>query len=217
MTKIEVWNTSINSAEVQFRDAADEDLVLLMARTTRYQKIKRNGVYIEAYGKKFWFKNDDTVFHVGKEVYVRYDPANLDAVRIYDKETDKFLFIYQRADYLDVDYHAADEEGLTKIEAAQKHIRQTQKAVRKAAKDYTNSEVIDILAARIHEAESHLDKFQIQRPSTVYPITAKELNEQYPERENIISVTFTEEAEQQLKELEELNAMNERLARAKGA
>ena len=217
MTKIQVWNESINSAEVQFRDAADEDLVLLMARTTRYQQIKRNGVYIEAYGKKFWFKNDDTVFHVGKEVYVRYDPANLDTVRIYDKETDKFLSVYQRADYLDVDYHAADEEGLTRVETAQKHIRQTQKAVRKAAKDYTDSEKIDILAARIHEAESHLDKFRIQRPATVYPVTAAELNEQHPGRDNIISVTISEEAEQQLKKLEELNAMNERLARAKGA
>lgn len=89
MTRLDVWNESINSAEVMFRDADDADLILLMARTTRYQKIQRNGVFIEQYGKKIWFKNEETVFHVGKEVYVRYDPAELDTVRVFDRETDK--------------------------------------------------------------------------------------------------------------------------------
>lgn len=53
-------------------NATDEDLTLLMARTSRYRKIKRNGVCIELYGKKIWFKDENTVFNIGREVYVRY-------------------------------------------------------------------------------------------------------------------------------------------------
>lgn len=68
MTHIEVWNESINSDEVVFRDADDEDLTLLMARTSRYQKIKRNDVFVELYGKKVWFKNAETLFHINEEV-----------------------------------------------------------------------------------------------------------------------------------------------------
>lgn len=214
MTKIEVWNESIHSPEVQFRDASDEDLTLLMARTTRYQKIKRNGVCIEQYGQKIWFNDEETPFHVGREVYVRFDPANLDTVRVYDKETDKFLWVYKRADYLYVDYHVTDEEGLTSVENAMRHIRQNQKAIRKKAADYTDSEAIDVLAARINEAENNLPKFQIQKPSTVYPVTAEEINTQYPGRSEILSVTFSDEAQRQF---EEIRAMNDRLERAKGA
>lgn len=206
MSRIDVWNESINSDEVVFRDAADDDLTLLLARTTRYQKIKRNGVFIELYGKKIWFKDDKTVFNIGKEVYVRYDPAELDTVRIYDKETDKYLWTYYRADYLNVPYAAKGEEGRNKIATAMSHIARNKKAIKEAAKAYTDFDGIETLAARINEAVSNMDKMSIQRPSRIHPITADEINSEYPGRENIISV-----------ELAELRAVNDKLEKAKGA
>lgn len=210
MTRMDVWNESINSSEVVFRDAADEDLALLLARTSRYQKIQRNGVFIELYGKKIWYKDENTSFHVGKEVYVRYDPAELDEVRVYDKETDKFLWVYQRADYLNVPYQAKDEEGRNKIAVAMAHIARNKKAITQTVAAYTDSDAIDVLAARIHEAASNMDKMQIRRPNTIQPITAAELNDAHPERENIVSVSISEE-------FAALKAMNDKLERAKGA
>lgn len=210
MTRIDVWNESINSPEVMFRDAADEDLVLLLARTSRFQKIKRNGVCIELYGEKIWFKDENTSFHVGKEVYVRYDPAELDEVRVYDKETDRFLWVYKRADYLDVPYNAEGEEGQNKIAVAMKHIARNRKAITQAVAAYTDSDAIDVLAARINEAASNMDKMKICRPKTVHPITAAELNSEYPGRENIISVSISDE-------LAALKAVNDRLEKTKGA
>lgn len=206
MSRIDVWNESINSDEVVFRDAADDDLTLLLARTTRFQKIKRNGVFIELYGKKIWFKDDNTVFNIGKEVYVRYDPAELDTVRVYEKETDKYLWTYHRADYLNVPYAAIGEEGRNKIAIAMSHIAQNKKAIKEAAKAYTDFDGIDTLAARINEAVSNMNKMSIQRPSRIHPITADEINSEYPGRENIISV-----------ELAELRAVNDKLEKAKGA
>jgi len=210
MTRIDVWNESINSPEVMFRDAADEDLVLLLARTSRFQKIKRNGVCIELYGEKIWLKDENTSFHVGKEVYVRYDPAELDEVRVYDKETDRFLWVYKRADYLNVPYDAEGEEGQNKIAVAMKHIARNRKAITQAVAAYTDSDAIDVLAARINEAASNMDKMKICRPKTVHPITAAELNSEYPGRENIISVSISDE-------LAALKAVNDRLEKTKGA
>ena len=210
MSRIQVWNESINSDEVVFRDAADEDLTLLMARNSRYQKIKRNGVFVELYGRKVWFKNEETAFHIGKEVYVRYDPANMNEVRVYDKETDKFLWIYQRADYLNVPYIVKDAEGQEKLAVAMANQRITKKAIKQKVAMYTDSEAIDVLAARINEASANMEKMQIVRPNTVQPITAKEINEKFPERERIELVSISEE-------LMALKEVNDKLQKIKGA
>ncbi len=210
MTRLDVWNESINSDEVVFRDASDEDLALLLARTTRYQQIKRNGVCIELYGKKIWFKNDETVFNVGKEVYVRYDPAKLDEVRVYDKATDKFLWIYKRADFLNVPYLANTDEGRNKIAGAMADVNRNKKFIKQMVNSFTDSEAIDVLAARINEAAANIDKMVVKRPKTVKPITAAELNSQIPGRENITSVSISDE-------LMALKAANDRIEKAKGA
>lgn len=210
MTRLDVWNESINSDEVVFRDASDEDLALLLARTTRYQQIKRNGVCIELYGKKIWFKNDETVFNVGKEVYVRYDPAKLDEVRVYDKATDKFMWVYKRADYLSIPYIAKGEEGRNAISAAMADINRNRKAIKQMVSSFTDSEAIDVLAARINEAAANMDKMVIKRPKTVKPVTAAELNAQASGREQITSVSISDE-------LMALKAANDRIEKAKGA
>lgn len=207
MTRLDVWNQSINSGETVFRDASDDDLTLLMARTTRYQKIKRNGVCIELYGKKIWFKNDSTVFNIGREVYVRYDPADLREVRVYDKETNKFLWTYENADFLSIPYNATGETGRKKVAAAMADIAKNRKIIRQAVTAYTDSEAIDVLAARVNEATANMGKMQIRRPTVIQPVTAQEINANHPERENIIEVDFSE--------LEELRAMNDRLEKAK--
>lgn len=181
-----------------------------MARTSRYQKIHRNGVYIEQYGKKIWFKDDSTVFNVGREVYVRFDPADLDEVRVYDRETDKYLWTYKRADYLNIPYAAKGEEGRNRIAAAMASIARNKKAIKQAVAAYTDSDAIDVLAARINEAASNMGKMQIQRPKKIQPITADELNVKNPGRENIISVEI-------LDELAALKAVNDKLEKAKGA
>lgn len=213
MTHIDVWNESINSAEVVFRDATDEDLTLLLARTTRYQKIKRNGVCIEQYGKKIWFKNDETAFNVGREVYVRFDPSELDEVRVYDKETDKYLWTYQRADYLNVPFHATSEEGPNLFQVAQQRMRHNQKAIVQRAKSYTDYEAIDILAARIQEARNNLSKMQLRRPDNIHQLTAAGLTE--PQQSGITRSSFSDN--QTSDELSRLKEVNDRLQKTKGA
>ena len=213
MSRIEVWNQSVNSDRVAFRDvASEEDLVLLLARNTRYQKIKRNGVYVNMYGKKIWFRDDNTVFNIDKEVYVRYNPYCLDNVRVYDKETDKYLWTYPRADYLSVPFLASDtEDGKDKVAIYQENFYKNRNAIKSKYDEYKNSPyAVDCVAAAINEMNLSAEMFEVKKPSRFEPITAAELNKQNPGRENIVSVEI-------LDELAQLKAVNDRLEKAKGA
>lgn len=213
MSRIEVWNQSVNSDRVTFRDvASEEDLTLLMARNSRYQKIKRNGVFIELYGKKIWFRNEESTFNINREVYVRYNPYNLDSVRVYDKNTDKYLWTYPRADYLDIPFLASESDGNNdKVALYQKKYAENRKILKAQGDIYKNSPyAVDVVAAAINEMNLSAKMFEVKKPSRFEPITAKEINEQNPGRENIISVEI-------LDELAQLKAVNDRLEKAKGA
>ncbi len=208
--RIDVWNESVNSDRVKFRDVASEkDLALLLARSTRYQKIKRDGVFVNMYGKKIWFRDSETPFNIDKEVYVRFDPYNLDSVRVYERETGKYLWTYPRADYLDVPFLAAEsEDGKDRIAEFQKKFAETRKAIKSKAESYTNSPyAADSLAAAINEMKLTAADYEVKKPAKFEPVTAQEIDIEYPEREEITDVDYSE--------LEELRAMNNRLEMAK--
>ena len=193
MSRIDVWNESINSENAVFRDVASEnELDLLLSRTTRYQLIKRNGVFINLYGRKIWFKNDDSIFHINRKVYVRYDPYNIESVRVYDAETDKYLWTYPRAEHLEVPYLAVDTaEGREKLEAFMKNTSIVQKTVKAKADEFLDSPYkIDYLAARLNEMQLNAENYEVKKPSRFQPITSQETNKDYPERSDITEVSY---------------------------
>lgn len=187
MSRQEVWNASVNSAGVVFRDASDDDLAVLLWRVSRYQQIKRNGVFLEVGGKRVWYKDAETALHIGKEVYIKYDPADYSRVRIYDKETDEYLWTYEAADYLSVDYVTDDMDKLQNAMAAK---RRTERFIRQSVEEYTADDRIDVLKTRILEAENGMKNYTVQRPAVIHPVTAPEINAENPGRENIVSVKF---------------------------
>ena len=156
MSRIDVWNESIKYTK--FRDAKDEDLSLLLARTTRYQKIKRNGVYIELAGEKLWYSAEDAWKYQGEEVYVRYDPAEYKTVRVYDKATDAYRFTWTLQTDLNVPYITDDPN---EIAAGEKTIR----TVTRAIHDYSKG-----LTASINRAERGKDRFRIEKPTKFTPV-----------------------------------------------
>lgn len=126
----------------------------LLARTTRYQKIKRNGVYIELAGEKLWYSAEDAWKYQGEEVYVRYDPAEYKTVRVYDKATDAYRFTWTLQTDLSVPYITNDPN---EIAAGEKTIRAVTHAVHDYKKGLTASiteeQAIDFLTATINRAE----------------------------------------------------------------
>ena len=177
MSRLDVWNEEIRS----IRKAADAELNLMLMRSTRTQKIKRNGVYITFAGEKIWYMNpEETILHLGEEVYVRYDPADLKTVRLYNTQ-DQYLFTWELADILLLDYLTSNPEEIANAEMM---IRRTKKFVRDQVKgitaDLTNAQRIDSLDATIRRAaKAKEERFQIRYPKTIEPVRAGETEEEH--------------------------------------
>lgn len=168
MTRLEVWNESIQNT-IQ-RIASEDDLNLMLMRTTRYQKVKRNGVCIEIAGEKLWYSNADTWQHVGDEVYVRYDPTDLKTVRVYDVE-DRFLYTCQVEPALLLNFIEDDKAALAD---ANEIVRSRKKAIRNYAKGITDrlpaEYKIDMLDLSIRKAKLAREGVNIAQSSVIEPI-----------------------------------------------
>jgi len=177
MTRLDVWNKTCRAV----RKANESDLNLMLMRTSRKQKIKRNGVCITVCGEQLWFmKQPQTIENLEKEVYVRYDPADLRTVRIYEARTDKYLFTWELADNLLVDYLTEKKE---EIADAESFIRTTNRFIREQAKgisyELTNEQRISILDMTVRKARANRDNnFIINMPRNIIPVMANEEPEQ---------------------------------------
>ncbi len=173
MSRIDVWNQTISEA----RQANPADLNLMLMSTTRAQKIKRDGVYITIAGEKLWYMDtEETVMNLQREVFVRYDPADLSSVRIYDAATDKFMFEWKLADELMLEYL---EDDVQNVADAQEKIRMTKKFVKEQAAgitaSLTNEQRITLIEMTVNKAQKNKEeKFKIQMPNKIIPVMAKE-------------------------------------------
>lgn len=173
MSRIDVWNATIKES----RQANPADLNLMLMCTTRAQKIKRDGVYITIAGEKYWYMNtEETVMNLQHEVFVRYDPADLRSVRLYDSATDKFMFEWQLADTLMLEYLEDIQENVAN---AQEKIRMTKKFVKDQAAGITaslsNEQRITLIEMTVNKAQKNKEeKFRIEMPNKIIPVMAKD-------------------------------------------
>lgn len=212
MSRIEVWNESIK--ETEFRKAADGDLSLLLARTTRYRKVGKNGVSITFAGENLRYycmvPGRETWRYIGRQVYVRYDPSNLMEVRLYDKDTDRYIDTWQ----LDMDMklpYITDSKD--EIATAERRIRSAKKSVHEYAKGLTSSvtgeKAIDFLTMSIIRAERGMGEFHIDQPKKFKPVVSDKEILSNPDLANIESVEFAID-------LEKLNRNAEKRRNNKG-
>lgn len=182
LSRQEVWNQSIQEAGQ--RTATKDELSLLLMRSTRYQKIKRNGVSIEIAGEKMWYLDyEHTHEHLGEEVYVRYDPSEPFTVRLYDRETDRYRFTWPLARELMIEVDCRDME---KLKTAQERTRYVEKAVKARARALTaglTSEQrlshLEILERRGRRNQARYTGFQ--SPTRIIPLWTREEAEELPE------------------------------------
>ena len=171
MSRIDVWNKSIKRRTMRMCD--ESTLSLLLMRTTRYQKVRENGVYITISGEKLWFNcGEDNWRWVGQEVYVRYDPACLDTVRVYDKE-DRYIGSWGMDLGIFVDYITSNNDD---IAARQTIIARQLKAVKKYGEEITGGMKIDALALAVTEAHRIMENGSVKfnPPTCIEPVIIKE-------------------------------------------
>lgn len=189
MTRLDVWNCSIK--RTKFRMASEKDLDILLARTSRRQKISRNGVYITISGEKLWYRAEDTALHIGEEVYVRFDPADITSVRVYEADTDRFMFTWALGDDMIIPYITNDKDAISSAEKARRHAEKMVKEYGRGLTDsLTSDQRIDYLAATIRRAEKGMEKFKIELPTNFTPVLSDKFREQNPAFENIEEITI---------------------------
>lgn len=175
MSRIDVWNESIKEAGVRL--AEESDLNLMLMRSTRIQKIKRDGVYITIGGEKLWYMDyENTYRHLGEEVYVRYDPADLTSVRVYDKN-DRYLWTWSVADKLMQDYITDQNEELSDAIAITRNVsKRLRMDAAEIAENISPEKRIDLLDMSVRRAlKNRADgSFRIELPKNIIPIRPDE-------------------------------------------
>lgn len=171
MTRMDVWNASIKRTVQRIADP--DDLNLMLMRSTQYQKVKRNGVYITLAGEKLWYNSGEdmvqTMAHVGDTVYVRYDPTDLRQVRIYNEE-DRYLWTWTLENtlllnFMDIDYDAVGD--------ANAKVARNKRGIRDLSREFVNIDPaykIDILDLNIRKAKQALEDATIERSNVIQPI-----------------------------------------------
>ena len=173
MSRIDVWNKSIK--KVGIRVASESELNLMLMKPTKLQKITREGVKIKVRGENIWFYDtQETVKHLGEKVFVRYDPADLSSVRIYD-ENDRYLYTWQNTDFLLVDYIETTKQRVADGEKVQ---RTVEKFIKQQAEGVmaglTNEQRISMIDMTVRRANQNISNFKIEKPTKIIPITVNE-------------------------------------------
>ena len=168
-SKIDVWNKSIQSTSLKVYEP--DVLNLLMMRTSGYQKIKREGVFVPYQSEKIWYYDKNTTWqHIGEEVCVRYDPCDLRQVRIYDKE-DRYLFSWECADWLMAEYIDEESSRIAEIEGVKKI---TAKNITERARQIKGKPCITRKSAIEYQIKQGEGKFKVQLPKNVEIVMAEE-------------------------------------------
>ena len=149
----------------------EEDLNLMMMRSSRIQKIGRRGVHL--YGVDYWC-DELLARYSGEKVYFRYDPENLSSVRIYDLE-DRFL--------MDV---PADNVAVREFGSSQDDLKEAIKKVKgfaKITKEALKAQTATVFGKKnalelmLEESEYNKNNVQINEGSYLIDIRRADIKE----------------------------------------
>ena len=147
MSRAEAWCRSIRRRT--FKTCSESELNFLLMRSSRYQTVRENGVYVTVSGEKLYYNaRDESYKYVGKKVYVRYDPADLEYVRVYDEE-DRYIGDWHLDMSIFVDYITADTDDIADRARLVAH---QMRAIKAMGKELTGDMQIDALALACAEA-----------------------------------------------------------------
>lgn len=150
-TPDQVWAACLTEQRV----ATEDQLHMMMLRNTRMQTVRRDGVKLELYGEKLYYQSHDlNLYHIGRKVYLRYDPDHLEEVRVYDDQ-DRYLCTAQQTGAL----------GYFADKAAVAEAMRDQRTYKRAVKEWVSQHV--------KKAHSELDMLVWQAEHNISADTTK--------------------------------------------
>lgn len=156
-TRLEAWKDNIKS----IRRVNKEDLDLMLLRSDRPQIIKRNGVKLTICGVTLWYLNDTISDLQDHKVYVRYNPADLRSVRVYEDGTDKYICTVNRLNNVLPFAGRVEDVALkqSEIKAYSKDKKQRMKAQKNAVPEEMQIDALDLATRQMHGMQ--LDKMEL--------------------------------------------------------
>lgn len=173
----QVFNENLHTKRMPINE---EDLNLMLMRSSRAQKVTRRGVHLDIAGQRIDYWNDDLVFnYLGQQVYYRYDPDDLSEVRVYNLQ-DRFIMSVPADNTAVLAYGAGKEE----VKEAMSKVRRMERITREALKvsafpAFGRHTALELVMEAAHESKT---------ARIIPPANPKVLELQRPDDEPLLKV-----------------------------
>lgn len=157
---------------IEKRTATEEQLRLMMTRSTKLQQYKRDGVYLTVAGEKVYFYDSEYVQKLlGQKVYIRYDSDNLSKVYLYD-EKERYIGECQKSKI--GGYAGADDvEAIKEVATHNKKIRRDVKTYLTIRDLKDTPEVVEAMRSvteSMEQKDMHEYDAKVIRPVMTQPL-----------------------------------------------
>ena len=132
------------------RIAEENDLNLMLMRSSRKYKVGRRGVHLTVAGVQIDYWNNEFVDnYIGKEVYFRYDPDDLGSVRVYDLE-DRFIMTVPADNEAVLTYGASQDDVKKAVGKTGSHGKEVKRQLKELKGLYGGRTALEIMLEKAH-------------------------------------------------------------------
>ncbi len=133
------------------RVADENDLNLMLMRSSRKYKVGRRGVHLDIAGERIDYWNNEFVDnYLGKEVYYRYDPDDLREIRIYDLQ-DRYIMTVPADNEAVLEYGASQSDIKAAMNKTRGHSKEVKQELKEIKKLYGGKTALEITLEKAHE------------------------------------------------------------------
>ena len=162
-TKLQIYEDNLKVRRV----AAEEDLNLMLMRSSRKYKVGRRGVHMMVAGERIDYWNNEFVDnYINKEVYYRYDPDNLSSIRVYDLE-DRYLMTVPTDNEAVLEYGASQDEIKAAMGRTRSHSKEVKQKLKEIKNLYGTKTAVEMALEKAHQNKENI---QISKSNPVIEI-----------------------------------------------
>lgn len=136
------------------RVASENDLNLMLMRSSKKYKVGRRGVHIDIAGERIDYWNNEFIDnYLGKEVYYRYDPDDLSYIRVYDLD-DRYIMTVPADNEAVLEYGASQSDIKTALRKTHSHAKEVKQELKEIKNLYGGKTALEIAIEKAHDNQN---------------------------------------------------------------